>query len=161
VKFPTEQARLQPNAYTCGPAALRHALLCHGVRKSIRALAALCKTTKQHGTSPRELEEGTKDLGFKLLWSTWHSAADTSTELLRCLCAHEPVLLCVDRDAEGPWAHWIVVVGATARRVTIADSSRPGPAVRHISWKTLMRRLAVFERDGVNRYDLYPLIEAA
>jgi ABC-type bacteriocin/lantibiotic exporter with double-glycine peptidase domain len=162
VKFPVELAQLQSNTYTCGPATLRHALLCYGVRRSIRALARMCGTSKQEGTSPRELERVAKELGFTLAWSTWHSAAGASAEMLRCLRAHEPVLLCVDKDSEsGAWAHWIVVVGATARTVTIVDSSRPGPAVRRISWKLLMRRLAVFERDGVNRYDLYPLLEAA
>lgn len=103
-----------------------------------------------------------KELGFAMPWSEWHSAAGASAEILRCIRAHEPVLLCVDKEPEfGAWAHWIVVVWATSRTVTIVDSSRPGPPVRRISWKLLMRRLAVFERDGVNRYDLYPLIEAA
>lgn len=161
MKFPTELARLQVNRYTCGPAALRHALLCYGVRRDIRTLARMCRTTRDEGTSPQEIERVAKELGFTLAWSTWHSAAGASAEILRCIGAHEPILLCVDKEPEfGAWAHWIAVVAANARGVTIVDSSRPGPAVRRISWKLLMRRLAVFERDGVNRYDLYPLIEA-
>jgi hypothetical protein len=157
-RYPEHLAQLQPRAGLCGPAALRNALLCYGLRRSIRALVALCGTDEE-GTSPRHMGLAAASLGFNLPWSTWYTAAEASAEILRCINIGEPVLMCVDRDPEGPWAHWITVVGATSRNVKIVDSSRPGPAVRRLTWTQLMQRLAVFVRDGVNRYDLYPLLE--
>lgn len=155
--FPTELAQLQPNGYTCGPAALRHALLCYGVRKSVKSLAALCGTTKE-GTNTRQLQYAANALGFQLREFQYRKAAEAVHELIEYLPV-TPCLLCVDRGPDGPWAHWIVCIRATLTVAMIADSARPGPVVQLMRWKNLMRRLAVFEAEGVNTYDIYPLLE--
>lgn len=156
MRFPRHLARLQPNGYTCGPSALRHALLCYGVQRSVRWLAAACEADTD-GTNEYALHAVARSLGFTTWHRLSHSAALTQEMIRWHIKRSEPVLLCVDMATDGPWQHWITVVGAVTSYVTICDSARPGPVVRRHSWKQLMRRLAVWEDAHTNRYDIYAL----
>jgi hypothetical protein len=157
LKFPKHLASLQTNGYTCGPCALRHALLCYGVRRSVRWLARDLEAETE-GTNEYAIHATARVLGFR----TWHRMTYSAAMAQECVRWHikrgEPVLCCVDVDRDGPWQHWVCLVGASKRGVTVADSARPGPVVYRQSWKRFMQRLAVWEDGQTNRYDVYALI---
>lgn len=106
-----------------------------------------------------ELRRVAAELGFSLAYSLFHTAALARETITWHIRHSHPILLCVDVASDGPWQHWICIVGASKRGVTIADSARPGPVVQRISWTRLMQRLAVWVDEKTNRYDIYPLIE--
>lgn len=162
MRFPRRLAQLQPEGKPwCGPAALRHALLCYGEDWPLERLVKLCGTGP-HGTYQKDLERGVRKCGYRLNWAVRYHHTNAQSAIMAMIHDGMPVILCVDRGPDGPWEHWITVVGATTRDVTLVDSSNPGPAVQRRSWTTLMRRLAVLDPPaGGNRFDLYPLIEAA
>jgi len=56
----------QPDATTCGPAALKIALEILGKRKSLKYLMELCKTTR-NGTSTKNMIAAVNKLGFSVL----------------------------------------------------------------------------------------------
>ena len=157
MKFPRHLARLQPNGYTCGPSALRHALLCYGVQRSVRWLAAACEADSD-GTNEYALHATARTLGFTTRHYKFNTSGLTQATIRWHVRHGHPMLCCVDSATDGPWQHWIAVVGAGGYGVTIADSARPGPVVRRHTWKQFMRRLAVWEDAHTNRYDIYALI---
>ena len=57
----------QPNDYTCGPAALKHALAILGVKRSLTFLAKICQTNGHNGTSTKNLVKAIKKLGLSVL----------------------------------------------------------------------------------------------
>jgi hypothetical protein len=158
VRFPRHLARLQPNGYTCGPSALRHALLCYGVRRSVRWLATDLEA-ETDGTNEYAIHATARVLGFRTGHRLTHSAAMVQDIVRWHIRRSEPVLCCVDTASDGPWQHWICIVGAAKNYVTVADSARPGPVMRRHTWKRFMQRLAVWEDGKTNRYDLYALLD--
>jgi ABC-type bacteriocin/lantibiotic exporter with double-glycine peptidase domain len=57
---------IQPDEVTCGPASIKHALQIFGIRKSVRTLSKLCKTTSR-GTSTKNMIGALHSLGFSVL----------------------------------------------------------------------------------------------
>lgn len=154
------RVRVQPNSYTCGPVALRHALLWHGVPVSVQRIARAARVTKKHGADEHKLARAAEKLGFRLRHIQRQDCAPIVCLLVRSLAAKKiPVLVCVDRNEDGPWQHWITVVHATARAVTICDSARPGPVVRTITWREFLGRACAWY-PGAARFDLYPVVRA-
>lgn len=152
-------ARAQHNAWSCGPAALRHGLLCLGRRVAARRLARMSGCTRRRAPGDEGLRRAAAELGCRLGHEVHASEAPVRRSLRAHLAGGAPVLLCVDRDSDGPWAHWIVAVGATARHVTICDSARPGPVVRRMTWRAFLDRACMYHL-GEKRFDLYPLSPA-
>lgn len=157
MRFPRHLARLQPNGYTCGPSALRHALLCYGVRRSVRWLARVCEA-EQEGTNEYKLYAAARALGLWLPHYKYNTEALTQESIRWHIKAGHPVLCCVDVDRDGPWNHWVCLVGAATSYVTICDSSRPGPVIQRVSWARLFQRLGVRVDPRTRRYDIYPLV---
>ncbi len=147
------QVRGQPNLYTCGPAALRHALLCHGAAHSIRDLALLAGTTPE-GTDDAQMADAARELGYRLdhiLVREPDAAYKTIRELLD---AQTPVILCVDH-----YSHWVCAVKATSRHLWLADSALDGspPPLVRLTWRAALQRLIYGLPDEL-RFDLYPLM---
>lgn len=123
--------RLQPNAWSCGPTALYNALLALGVPCGLSSLCNMAACTKEHGASEAGLKMAAWYYGVQFC-----TEVCTSHEFARaCVRARHPLLVCVDRDSDGPYAHWIAVVKATSRHVWVADSARPGPVLRRLTWR--------------------------
>lgn len=146
--------RLQPNAWTCGPTALYNGLTALGVRSGLRTVADLSACTK---------ERGTNEAGLKM--AAWYYSVQFCTEVCTshefakaCVRARSPMLVCVDRDSDGPYAHWIAVVKAGSRHVWIADSSRPGPVLRRLTWRQFLARAVTVLGPGEHRYTFHPLV---
>jgi hypothetical protein len=65
-----------------------------------------------------------------------------------------PVVVCVDA-----LDHWIIALHATAKQVTVADSSNytpKKPVVHDLTWVRLLSRMCVWT-PGRTRFDLYPV----
>ncbi len=161
----TKSVRPQPNAYTCGAAALRHAIAWHAIayRGKIFSLASIAKAarvSKTHGADEHKLARAAERFGYRLGHRQWTDATPIVRSFLRgCSFRRTPVLVPVDRNSDGPWQHWITVVHTTARVVTLCDSERPGPVIRTVTWREFLGRACTWYPGGA-RFDLYPVVRA-
>ncbi len=146
-------AQLQPNTWTCGPAALRHALRCYGVRASVKRLAEIAGTTKE-GTDEQGLAFAARAYGFKLQRVSRNAAPIARAALL---ATTGPVLCAVDR-----LDHWITVVRTTERSVYYLDSEGLDVAKVHRceTWRQFLRRAVDWHPPNEARFDLFPLVRA-
>jgi ABC-type bacteriocin/lantibiotic exporter with double-glycine peptidase domain len=149
---------VQRNPWSCGPCALRHAFLIYGKRFSWKRIARIAQlNAKFDGDTEPRLKNAAYLLGF----SMEHRKASThghARGLLRFYARNAiPVLMCVDRDRDGYWRHWIVVCTVDARHVWIADSSRPGPVCERLTWRQFLGRAGLYH-PGEERFDLYPVV---
>ncbi|HEX9631615.1 MAG TPA: hypothetical protein VGA02_04040 [Gemmatimonadales bacterium] len=146
----------QPNSWQCGPFALKHGLLAHGVFVHEADITKVAGTTETDGTDDRQLARAAQAFGGVLQCRRYRTAFGARRALRRLLAAQVPVLLCVDQ-----WDHWVTAVGADAQHVAVLDSHYDtvvrlepwGPFVRRIRYRDprggWLRRLPV--------YDLHPL----
>lgn len=144
----------QWNTYTCGPAALRAALLCYGDRVDGRRLARLAGTT-WWGTEVDKLDDAALAYGFRIKHEVYRDAATAALALRGLLSARKPLLLSTENDA-----HWIVAVRATSRYVWIFDPAfDEGEGLQRVTWRFLLRRIHQGLPDEL-RFHLYPLVPA-
>lgn len=160
-----ERAQHQPNAWTCGPAALRHGMLwhltyvrCPAPAVDIRQLAELSLTTccekgkERDGRCEHGLQNAAKELDFRLD-HVWHSTPTAAYRAIREYLHESPVLVCVDHSN-----HWLTIVRATARHAFIVDSSRGGDLHQRLTWRLMLTRLA-YGLPGSMEFHLYPLVQ--
>lgn len=148
----------QPNGWSCGPAALRHALLCHGVRASTRRLASLAGidrafTARPDADTAPGLQRAAKALGFRLSHRMIEAPGMVKLMLQNATSSGWPVLVCLDN-----WDHWVCVHTAwtTGLCVGYFDSSRDLDGVRQAAtWAEFLHRSRWAPRP---RWDLYPLV---
>lgn len=147
-------ARPQWNRFTCGPAALRCAILCYGDRVNGRRLAALARTTSE-GTDELGLAAAAEVFGLRVREEIIRSPDICALRVREHLHDGKPILLCVDH-----WEHWVALVphgrrGSTQRHVWMADPARDGEEVlRRYTWRQMLRRAHWGLADEV-RWDLY------
>lgn len=143
--------RPQPNRWSCGPAALRNALLCYGEQHDVRKLLKWVKATKTYGTTEDGLALGAQRAGFAL-----HNVRCGTPEFAReSVRAHlrlgQPVILIFDA-----WEHWVVAFEATSRHLFIADSAKSDP-VQKLTWRDALGRMAKWHGPDDIEFDIYPL----
>ncbi len=145
----------QPNEFSCGPYALKHALTVLGVIADPVELTRLAKVSWQSGTDEVRLARAARahDCTLHLVRST---DADLGRRaLVRTLRDGYPVLVCVD-----DWEHWITVVHHSKGRFVALDSNRE-PVVIVLDWAALHERWIFrdHELDGspVSVYDMFPV----
>jgi hypothetical protein len=124
----------QPNKWTCGPFALKHALVMLGVFVDEKEVSRIAGTHWWAGTDEIKLARGAKAYECELMFVRRKSAERAKRELLHCVKRGYPTLLCVDR-----WSHWITVVNAERGRFVVLDSQRD-PVVWVNSWSELKNR---------------------
>ncbi|MGA9365033.1 MAG: hypothetical protein WBW16_11775 [Bacteroidota bacterium] len=124
----------QPNKWTCGPFALKHALVMLGVFVDEKEVSHIAGTHWWTGTDEIKLARAAKAYECELMFVRRKSADRAKRELLLCLKKGYPTLLCVDR-----WSHWITVVNAERGRFVVLDSQRD-PVVWVNSWSELKNR---------------------
>lgn len=149
-------ARLQPNAWSCSAAALRNAIACYGRRIDVRRLAKAARVTRKHGADESKIRRAARRFGYRLEHVRLDTHGLMRAAVTNLADANVPALIPVDRDVTGLWIHWITLVAADAKRVTICDSARPGPAVRVLSWRSFLGRACCYHPNET-RFDLYPL----
>lgn len=137
----------QPNAWTCGPASLRNAIAAHGRRVDVRRVVRLSGIAKDTFDTLPGLQSAAKELGFSMRPTVLHEP----TGVLEALWEEGAALACVDQNS-----HWVAVVGASRRWVTVCDPARGAPVVQRWTWRALCRRLAWGLADE-QRFHVYPV----
>lgn len=148
----------QPNKWTCGPFALKHALVMLGVFVDEREVSRIAGTHWWAGTDEIKLARAAKAYSCELKYVRRKSPERAKHELLQHLKRGSPTLLCVD-----DWSHWITVVNTERGKFVVLDSQR-APVVWVYSWSELKNRWAYRVKDkddpeSVDHlYDLHVLI---
>lgn len=148
----------QPNSWTCGPLALKYALIMLGRIADETHISRVAKTHWWSGTDEIKLGRAARQYGCSLKLIRRKNPLRARRELLLSLKKGHPALLCVDG-----WNHWITVVGAERGKFVYVDS-RKAPVVVIESWRALKRRWVYRERDVDDPtlietvYDLHPVI---
>jgi hypothetical protein len=110
----------QPNEWTCGPFALKHALLALGRMVDVKQLASTARTHWWSGTDEIQLARAAREFECDLVLERRSDPEQARRLLVNYLREQTPVLLCVDE-----WTHWITVLRAEDRRFVIVDSNDP------------------------------------
>lgn len=148
----------QPNAWQCGPFALKHALLVYAVVADEDDITALAGARARRGADERQLAHAAAHYGCGLDTARRFAAARARVELGAQLRRGRPVLLCVSQ-----WAHWVTVVHEEGGRFVVCDSHDPA-VVTVMPWERLQSWWAYHpspgRRAGRRRpiYDLHPLV---
>ena len=123
----------QPNEWTCGPFALKHALLALGRMVDVTQIASTARTHWWSGTNEIQLARAARAFECDLVLERKIDAEEARKVLTKYLREQTPVLLCVEE-----WSHWITVVRAEDRRFVVVDSqSDPLLSVR--TWPQLRK----------------------
>jgi hypothetical protein len=148
----------QPNNWTCGPFALKYALIMLGRVVDEKRISRIAGTHWWSGTDEIKLARAARHYDCSLKLIRRKNSLRAKRELLLSLKRGYPCLLCVDG-----WNHWITVVGAEKGRFIYIDS-RKQPVVRIEEWQALKRRWVYREKDAddptlvEHLYDLHPVI---
>lgn len=108
----------QPNEWTCGPFALKHALLALGRMVDVTQIASTARTHWWSGTNEIQLARAARAFECDLVLERRSDAEEARKILTKHLREQTPVLLCVDE-----WSHWITVLRAEDRRFVVVDST--------------------------------------
>jgi hypothetical protein len=146
----------QPNDWTCGPFALKHALITLGRLESTEELARAAGTHWWTGTDEIGLAKAARRQDCLLPMQRKRRGDVARKELVHFLKKRLPVLLCVD-----DWGHWITVVGREKDSFVVIDSLLD-PVIHVLSWRELWRRWRYLdhdydEDDPPELYEMYPL----
>lgn len=132
--------RFQSTQASCGPAALRNALLARGVERSEEELAKLSGYKAPQGTSPkgmmRALIAVARDLPHILPAPI--AEKDEDVAILRLRAAHDSghvAILIVDNDE-----HWVVSFGTLGRSIFHISDSADSEMVQHLTPDKLIAR---------------------
>ncbi|MGD8699326.1 MAG: cysteine peptidase family C39 domain-containing protein [Gemmatimonadales bacterium] len=144
----------QPGKTECGPFALKHALLMHGILASEWEIGRLAGTSHE-GTDEAQLELAARHFGCELPTIRQHEPDAARQELTGYLRQGVPCLLCVDE-----WDHWVTAVHTEKQQYIVLDSER-SEVIVVLDWPRLSR-LWVYheENEGAVQtlYDLHPLL---
>ena len=132
--------RFQSTQASCGPAALRNALLVRGVERSEEELAALCGYKPSNGTSAKGMMRAlilvAKEHPGLMPAVLAESRGDVA--ILRLMAAHRAGIvgvLLVDN-----WEHWVVSFGTLGEATVHVSDSDDTELVKHYSLEQLERR---------------------
>jgi hypothetical protein len=108
----------QPNEWSCGPFALKHALLAVGRVVDVGRIAETARTRWWSGTNEIQLTRAARAEGCDLLHDSAREEDAAHRMLLAQLRERTPVLLCVEE-----WSHWVTVLRAEGGRFVVVDST--------------------------------------
>ncbi len=145
----------QPNDFSCGPYALKHALTVLGITADPVRLARLAKVHWWSGTDEVRLARAARahDCSMPLVRKT--DADEARRAMVKALRDGYPVLTCVD-----DWEHWITVVHHTRGRFVALDSNQE-PVVIVLDWDQLRARWVCEDEDHdgsrATIFDMFPV----
>jgi hypothetical protein len=146
----------QPNDYTCGPFALKHALVTLGRLANEESINQVAHPHWWAGTDEVKLARAARHFGCDLPLVRKKDPDRAHGALCRFVAKDLPVILCVD-----DWGHWITVVRREADRFVVLDS-KYDPVLNVLSWPQLRNRWNYVEyddkEDGESLYDMHPLV---
>ncbi len=147
----------QPNRWQCGPFALKHALLVHGILAPETEISRVAGTN-QYGTDEVKLARAARRYGCDLETVRRLSPERARRLLVEHLRRNIPCLICVDE-----WDHWVTVVKEEKGQFILLDSRDPAVLVIN-TWPQLKARWVFHEPDEYDDetvhtvYDLNPLV---
>lgn len=131
----------QPNDFTCGPFALKHALIALGKLVDENRLARLAGTHWWSGTDEIRLARAARANDCELVQVRRSSPDRAKRALSDYVRKRIPVLLCVD-----DWGHWITVVRHERSGFVVLDSDLD-PVLNVLTWQQLRRRWRYLDTD--------------
>ena len=145
----------QPNDWTCGPFALKHALVALGRLTDETAISQVAHPHWWAGTDEVKLARAARAFDCDLPFIRRSDPERAYATLARYIAQRLPVILCVDE-----WGHWITVVRHEDDRFVVIDS-KSEPVLNVLSWPSLRNRWAYVEYDEWDEpstyFDLHPL----
>lgn len=145
----------QPNEWTCGPFALKHALVALGRLADEQAIAKVAGPHWASGTNEIKLARAARHFGCELPLVRRKNPDRARAALTRHVANHLPAILCVDE-----WDHWITVVGHERDRFVVIDS-RYEPVLQVAEWRRLRARWCYVEHEDFDEptslYDMHPV----
>jgi hypothetical protein len=131
----------QPNDWSCGPFALKHALVALGRLVDEDKIATIARTHWWSGTDEIRLARAARAFDCDLESVRTLDADKARGILVKKLRGGSPVLLCVDQ-----WEHWITVVGHETSKFVIIDSDLD-PVLDVVTWPQLRKRWEYLDVD--------------
>lgn len=146
----------QPNHFTCGPFALKHALVTLGRLADEQTISSVAHPHWWSGTDEVKLAKAARHFDCDLPMIRRTSPRTAQEALIRYVDQRLPVLLCVD-----DWGHWITVVRHEHKRFVLLDS-RSEPVMNVVTWPRLKNRWRYLEYDvdddePATLFDLHPV----
>ncbi len=144
----------QPNDWTCGPFALKHALVALGQMVHESDIAKQAQTHWWSGTDELRLAHAAHIYGCDLDYVRSTNAERSRKRLVADLRTKVPAILCVD-----DWEHWITVLRHHQGKFVVVDSNLD-PVLNVLTWPQLRRRWVYCdvdydEDDPPTIYDYY------
>lgn len=162
LRYVKSHAVKQPNGWSCGAMALRHALLVHGERWSVKRCIERCRSHVGQYTDERKLSKALDGTRFCVEHFHCMTPGMCRAQIRWWARRKVPVIVWVDRDESGPWSHVICVVHATARHVWVCDSGGSGPVVSRVTWSQFLARAVTITHlthtSRTERFDLYGVL---
>ena len=148
----------QPNDYTCGPFALKHALAVLGRLVSEHDISDVVRPHWWSGTDEVRLAEAARKHGCELPLVRRRDPRLARQKLRSYLDKGIPVLMCVDN-----WGHWITTVHHDKNRFIVIDSM-DDPVLQVLTWPQLRTRWQYMDdeyepedEDFPTIFDLHPV----
>lgn len=144
----------QPNDWTCGPFALKHALVTIGRLADEQVIASIANPHWWAGTNEVKLARAARHFDYELPMVRRTDEDRARRALVRYVDQQLPVIICVDQ-----WDHWITVVRHERERFVLLDS-RYEPVVQVTDWRRLRQRwqyIDEHEESGKPLYDMHPV----
>ncbi len=108
----------QPNEWTCGPFALKHALLALGRMVDVNEISQTARTHWWSGTNEIQLARAARAFECDLVLERRRNPDEARKVLVKYLREQTPVLLCVEE-----WSHWITVLRNEGTKFVVVDST--------------------------------------
>jgi hypothetical protein len=145
----------QPNEWTCGPFALKHALAALGCLVDEDAISSVAHPHWAAGTDEIKLRRAARSFDCDLTVIRRTNAERAKESLVRYVDQRLPVLLCID-----DWGHWVTVVQHEQDRFVVLDSMR-APVLQVLTWPELKKRWRYVEKTRGDKeltlFDLLPV----
>jgi hypothetical protein len=145
----------QPNDYSCGPFALKHALVTLGRLADEELISSVAHPHWWAGTDEVKLARAARHFECDLPMIRRRNEDAARVTLIRYVTARFPVILCVD-----DWGHWVTVVRYDRGRFVLIDSKQE-PVLQVLSWPQLRKRWQYIEYDEWDEeqtfFDLHPV----
>jgi len=143
----------QPNDWSCGPFALKHALVTLGRLADEASISSVAHPHWWSGTDEVKLARAARHFDCDLPLVRRTDPERARGALVRHMDQKLPVLLCVDN-----WGHWITAVRHEHDRFVIIDSKEE-PVLKVIPWRQLCARWRYVDSDTHETalFDMHPV----
>ncbi len=141
----------QKNSYTCGPFALKYALVMLGIFKNEKDIAKFAGSTFRAGTDETGLAKAAKKFKCEMVYFHKILPEDALQELNKRLEKNIPCILSVNN-----WGHWATVLRYDKKRYIVVDSGMER-VISALTPSQLLKKWK-YEEAGLTSFDGYALV---